>query len=156
MLRHCLHFDDVITFSLFRSGLQKRTVGRTLKVQARTGDTSRCSNEEKERNECCREDPVPFPGMSGLSSGNALKTGMWLGEIAVTGRRVDRLAVALLVPELGLPVWVRNVTRDLDARAVQPSGSHQTAEILLELWSVRSGEVELKRVSSSSQILVWL
>ena len=135
---------------------KKRTVGRTLKVQAPTGDNSRSSNEEKERNECCREDPVPFPGMSGLSSGNALETGMWLGEIAVTGRRVDRLAVALLVPELGLPVWVRNVTRDLDARAVQPSGSHQTAEILLELWSVRSGEVELKRVSSSSQILVWL
>lgn len=24
MLRHCLHFDDVITFSLFRSGLQKK------------------------------------------------------------------------------------------------------------------------------------
>ena len=24
VLRHCLHFDDVITFSLFRSGLQKK------------------------------------------------------------------------------------------------------------------------------------
>lgn len=88
---------------------------------------------------------MQFPGLPRLSSGNAFETGKGLGEVsAVTGGRVDGLAVTLLVAELGLPVRVRNVTRDLDARAVQPSCSHQAAEVLFKLCSVRSGKVELK------------
>ena len=87
---------------------------------------------------------MPFPGKSGLCSGNAFEAGEGLGEIAVTGRRVDSLAVALLVPELGFPVRVGNVTRDLDARAVEPTRAHQTPEVLLELSGVRSSKVELK------------
>ena len=58
-------------------------------------------------------------------------------------RRVDGLAVALLVPELGLSVRVGNVTRNVDAWTVLSPCSHQSTEVLLELGSVRSGKVKL-------------
>ena len=99
------------------------------------------------------EEELPFPGNGWPCAGNSFETCVRFGQVAVARWRVDGIAVALLVPELGLSVGIRDVSRDLDARAVEATRPHETTEVLLECSGVRSGKVKLKWEKERSQVL---